>query len=290
MKILLSSLIFSLGVYAQVIEETVAAVDDEVILLSELKAYQRLLSSPLSPSSVLFKLKSKKNIRSSRFHLLNFMIDERVLKTHLPMEQMPEVSKEAALSEELKRKGISRRKMRSFLRKIKLSENDYQEILYHKNLYERWIQMEVSSQIQVSHEEVNDYYFEKNKKNLFKKYKYDLRQWSFELSKKGRKEAQKFSDYNRILTTTPKEIRLSQDQMNSDLRKAVSKLALGQRSSPICFGSYCYVFELIHKSLVNNKKLRAEKIRKKLFEKAFLSKLKIWMETKRKASLIKKYI
>ena len=57
---------------AKVIEKTIAVVDDEMIFLSEVRAYKKLLSSSLAPSGSLFQLNSKKNLRKSKKKINQF--------------------------------------------------------------------------------------------------------------------------------------------------------------------------------------------------------------------------
>lgn len=274
---------------AKVIEKTIAVVDDEMIFLSEMRAYKKLLSSSLAPSGSLFQLNSKKNLRKSRKKLINFMIDERVLKSQLPEEQAGSPSGEELLRKKLKKQNISKKYLKKKLLKIGFSLKQYQDILYYNHLFEKWIQTELASTIQILNTDINNYYRIKTGKNFFKQYKYDLNQWRFELSKAGRAVAEKFSKQMEKKKKPSKTLSLTEEQMNSDLRKTISKMSVGQFSKPVCFGSHCYVFELLQKSFLVSNQARTEKLRSKIFQEKFLSKLKDWLKDKRKNSFIKKY-
>ena len=176
----------------KVIEETAAVIDDEMIFLSEVKTYRKLLSSSLAPSSVLLQLSPKKGLLRSRQKLINFMIDERVLRSQLPEDQFTSSSREELLKQELKRKKISKSRLKKKLSKMEFSLERYQDILYYNDLFEKWVQMEVASAIQVLETDINNYYRTKTGKNFFKQYKYSLNQWEFDFSRKGKTEAEKF--------------------------------------------------------------------------------------------------
>ena len=274
---------------ARMIEETTAVVDDEMIFLSEVKAYKKLLSSSLAPTGVLFQLRPKKELIKSRKKLINFMIDEKVLKSQLPENQLESSSKEEILRQELKRKNISNKRLRRELRKIGLSLEKYQDVLYYNSLFERWIQTEIASATQVLDTDINDYHRMKTGKNFFKQYKYNLNQWKFEFSQKGKSTAEAFSKQVEKKSIPSQSISLTEEQMNSDLRKVISGMSVGQFSEPICFGSHCYIFELLQRSFLVSNPEKTEKLRAKIFQERFSSKFKNWMEDKRKSSIIKKY-
>ena len=274
---------------AKVIEKTVAVVDDEMIFLSEVRTYKKLFSSSLAPSGALFQLNSKKKLVKSRRKLINFMIDEKVLKSQLPEEQMGSPSGEELLRQKLKKQNISKKRLKKKLLKIGFSLKEYQDVLYYNYLFEKWIQTEVASTIQILNRDINNYYKVKTGKNFFKQYKYNLNQWKFDLSKKGRREAKEFSKQMEKKKKPSQVISLTEEQMNNDLRKTILKMSVGQFSNPVCFGSHCYVFELLKKSFLISNKVKTETLRSKIFQEKFLSKLKSWIADKRKNSFIKKY-
>lgn len=285
--ILLSAISFFAS--ARTIEETVAVVDDEMIFLSEVKAYRKLLSSSLAPAGVLFQLKPKKKLIRSRKKLIDFMINEKVLKSQIPEEQLESSSKEEVFRQELKRKNISQKRLKKKLRRINLSLEKYQDILYYNRLFERWVQTDIASATQVLDTDINDYYRMKTGKNFFKQYKYNLNQWKFDFSQQGKAEAESFSKQTEKRSTPSQSISLTEEQMNTELRKVISGMSVGQFSKPICFGSHCYVFELLQRSFLVSDQRATERLRAKIFQERFSSKFKNWMEDKRKASIIKKY-
>ena len=274
---------------AKTIEETVAVVDDEMVFLSEVKAYRKLLSSSLAPHGILFQLRPKKELIKSRKKLIDFMIDERVLKSQLPENQLRTSSKEEVLKRELKRNKISNKNLKKKLLKLGISLEQYQDILYHNDLFGQWIQTEIVSTTQVLDTDINDYHRMKTGKNFFKQYKYNLNRWKFNLNQKGKAEAEEFSKKAKREDLPSQFISLTEKQMNSDLRKTISKMSVGQFSKPICFGSNCYVFELLQRSFLVSNQMKTKKLRSKIFQERFLSKFKSWMEDKRKASIVKKY-
>lgn len=279
----------SIFVSARTIEKTVAVVDDEMIFLSEVKAYQKLLSSSLAPAGILFQLRPKKELIRSRKKLIDFMIDEKVLKLQLPEEHLETPSKEEIVRQELKKKNISNKSLKKKLQKIGLSLERYQDILYYNNLFERWIQTEIASTTQVLDVDINDYHRMKTGKNFFKQYRYSLNQWKFKFNEEGKVKAEKFSQKMEKKNTPFQAISLTEEQMNNDLKKVISEMSVGQFSKPICFGSHCYVFELLQKSFLISDQSKTERLRAKIFQEKFSSRFKSWMQDKRKASIIKKY-
>ncbi len=277
-------------VFSRVIEKTSAVVNDEMIFLSEVRVYRKLLSSPLAPSSVLFQLWPKKELLKSREKVIDFMIDETVLKSQLPENYFISSSKEELLRQELKKKKITKNSLRRKLLKIGLPLQQYQDILYYNDLFEKWVHTEISSAIQILEADINDYYRMKTGKNFFKQYKYGLNQWKFDFSEEGKLSAEKFSQKTKKKNTLSQTLSLTESQMNKNLRKVVSKMSVGQFSKPVCFGSHCYVFELLQRSFLVSDQRKASQLRSKIFQERFLSKFERWMKDKREDSVIKKYI
>ncbi len=276
------------SVSAKIIERITAVVDDQMISLNHLQMYRKLLSSSVPYSSELFKIRSRKSLIKSQKKLLNHLIDEKVLQSSLPMNQLNLPKKEDLFKRFLKKSNFSRKSLNRKLRRIGISFEDYQEIIYWSQAYQMWINMEIASSIQITNQDVNDYYLEKRGKNFFTQYKYEFHQWKFELSQKGKKEAEEFLEN---ATRKKPEIKiLTEAQMNRSLKKTIPHLSSGQFSKPICFASHCYVFKLVGKSFLVSDNKRTEVIRNKLFKQAFLVRFKNLMQDKRQASIIKKYL
>ena len=274
------------GVSARTIEQVVVTVDDSFILQTELKKYERFLSSPLFHSSKLLDLYSKRSLRKNKSKLLKYLIDVKILSLNLPLEQLEKTSKKQLLQQELSRKKINIKKARRYLKKISMSLSEYQDVLYYNHLIDNWLQAEVISSIQISDESLNDYYLRKKGKNFFTKKKYVLNRWAFE----SLNQAQIFLKKEDKSQNSAREISFTREQMNRPLRKAILKMNVGQFSSPVCLGSNCFVFELLHKNFVAPKTQNSEKIRREIAFQTFKEKLKQWMEEKRKISIVKTYL
>ena len=273
---------------ARVVEKIEALVDDQMIALSELQGYRKLLSSKIPYTSELFKIRSKKSLMKNKKLLLNHMIDERVLWNALPVQRRELVSSEEVLQSFLKKSNFTQKKLMRELNKIGMPLDQYKEILLRNQAYQEWIQAEIVASIQITAQEMNDDYFQKNKTNLFKKYKYEFRQWTFDLSQEGKDQAQKF-------LKDPEDIKfedqnLTSSQMNPSLRKALLSLSLGQFSEVTCFSQNCYVFKLLSKSFLVEENRKTNRIRTRLFNQVFLTQLQSWVQSHRENALIKKYL
>ena len=279
----------SISSVGKTIEQIVVTVDDSIILKSELDQYKKFLSSSLFHSSNLLGLYSKNSLIRSKKKLLQYLIDIKVLIQNLPLDQLEKVSREQLLKQELSQKKINDSKLKRFLKKIPMSISKYQDILYYNHLIDKWLQMEILSTIQVSNEALNDHYLRKTGSHFFKKNKYSLNRWSFQGGAEGLKDAQSFLKKTDKSSSTPQEIILTGEQMNSDLKRVILKLNIGQFSSPVCLNNRCFIFELLHKDFVGQRTKSSEKIRGEILNQIFNEKLKKWMEQKRQSSIIKRY-
>ena len=275
------------GAGAKIIERVSAVVDDQMISLTYLTKYRKLLSSKLPYPSKLFQLRARKRL-SAQKKLLDHLVDELVLKNSLPWDQLNLPSRREVLKRVLKQSKMSRKRLMRELKRTGLSLEEYQELLYNNQAYQIWIDMEVSGAISITDQDINDDYFAKTGKNFFKQYKYELHQWVFELSQEGKKTAHDFLKNTK--SKKPETLALTKRQMNQNLRTVIPKLNVGEVSQPLCFSKNCYVFKLLNKSFLVSHKERTEKMRRTLFEKAFVSQLRAWMQERRKTSIIKKYL
>ena len=273
---------------AKIVERVSAVVDDQMISLTYLTKYRKLLSSQIPYSSKLFQLRSRKMLARNKKKRLDHLVDEQVLKNSLPWEQINLPPREEVFKRVLKSSKMSRKRLIQQLKRTGFSLEEYQELLYNNQAYQMWIDMEVSASISITDQDINDDYFAKTGKNFFKQYRYELHQWVFELSKQGKKMAQDFLENTK--SKKPETLALTKRQMNKNLRAVIPKLTVGEFSKPLCFSNNCYVFQLLNKSFLVSQKGKTEKRRRKLFEKAFVSQLKAWMQEKRQASIIKKYL
>ena len=273
---------------AKIVERVSAVVDDQMISLTYLTKYRKLLSSKIPYSSKLFQLRSRKMLARNKKKRLDHLVDEQILRNSLPWEQISLPPREEIFKRILKSSKISQKRLIQQLKRIGFSLEEYQELLYNNQAYQMWIDMEVSASISITDQDINDDYFAKTGKNFFKQYKYELHQWKFELSQQGKKMAHDF--LKNAKSKKPEALTLTKRQMNKDLSKVIPKLTVGEFSQPLCFSRNCYVFQLLNKSFLVNQKRKTEKQRRKLFEKAFVSQLKTWMQEKRQASIIKKYL
>ena len=275
-------------VSAKIVERVSAVVDDQMISLTYLTKYRKLLFSKIPYSSKLFQLRSRKILARNKKKRLNHLVDELVLKNSLPWEQINLPPREEIFKRILKSSKMSRKRLIQQLKRTGFSLEEYQELLYNNQAYQTWIDMEVSSSISITDQDINDDYFAKTGKNFFKQYKYELHQWVFELSQKGKNTAHDFLKNTK--SKKPETLALTEKQMNRNLRAVIPKLTVGEFSQPLCFSKNCYVFKVLNKSFLVSHKEKTEKMRRKLFEKAFVSQLRAWMQRKRQASIIKKYL
>lgn len=281
-------LAFSSAVSAKIVERIAAVVDDQMISLSQMQSYKKLISSGVPYSSRLFEIRSKSNIIKSKKKLLDHLIDEAVLRNAFPEAQFKKPDPDRIFRDMLKSSRLSKKRLFRKLKKLRISLEKYKEMIALNQAYEMWINSEVAGAVSITNQDIDDYYLEKTGRHFFKNYKYELNQWKFELSQAGRSEAEKFLKGAKQKKPTVQT--LTKDQMNAELKGVVLKLVPGQFSKPVCFAHYCYVFKLAAKYFLVVDKNKTENIRAKLFNRAFASQLKIWMQKKRRSSIIKKYI
>ena len=278
---------------ALIVEKVMAVVDDEMISLSQMESYRRLLSSRWRVESVLFDIRSRRSLLNNKKLLLDHLIDEKIL-TQIALKEMESALKisspEELLKKKIAEKKISKKRLKKILSGMGISIEEYQNLLHQNMLSSQLVSMEVASLVHISDQELNDYYLEKRGKSLFTQYKYEFYQWEFEANRKEKELAQKLIKNKEFKNRKPQERALTQKQMSKKLAQVIPQLAPGQISKLICLKNKCYVFELLNKSFIGVHSQKAERMRKQLFKKMFLARFKRWIQEKRSASIIKKYI
>lgn len=276
------------------IEKVVAIVEDDMISLSSLQTYRRWLRSSLSNPHILFELRSKKSLLRNKKRLLRHLIDQQIIVNSIPTGkeapfQFP--SGKELIEPFLKEKKLSLKRLKSQLRTMGISLDQFKLWLQNDYASNQWVQIDVIEHLQVSDQDINDYYFAKHKKHFFKKYKYEFNQWRFPLNEEGKRQLQKiYNTRNKNEKINPTLRSLSENQMSVDLKEIITPLAPGQFSKPKCFHGSCYVFELINKSFHNTSPVQTEKLRTVVLKERIKNKLKQWMNEKRKSAAIQVYL
>ena len=184
-SIFLFSLIFlPLISNAKVIEKVMAVVDDEMISLSQVQKYKKLMASDIPYPSILFNLRPKKSLKQNTKKALNQLVDEQVLKNNMTPELLNLPSPEDVLRQTLKSHRLSKRNLVKKLKKINLSLEEYRNWLFYNEMYQALFNMEALSSVSVTFQDIHHFYFEKYHRHLSTKHKYNFHQWQFPFNKK----------------------------------------------------------------------------------------------------------
>lgn len=278
---------------SQLIEKIVAVIEDDMVTLSDLTKYRKLLKSSLGQQHVLFEITPKKTLIKSKKKLLEHIIDQKVILNSISTDSYASLnlpSVERILNSIIKQKGLSRNSLKKKLRKLRVSLTDFKKYLMDIFITNQWLQIEVVSAVQVSNKDINDAYFSEHGRYHFTKYKYEFNQWSFPFNEEGKEKVQTVHKEKDGSQFKSKLKILNENQMNTDIKKAIINILPGQFSKPICIESYCYIFQLLNKSFRNTSPVKTNSLRQKITLQRVRQKLQDWIKTQRNSSIIKKYL
>ena len=162
--------------HSKVVEKTQAVINEQMISLLDLKNFEQQLRLDLAPPDLLIgSLYNKSELLKDRRLLLDYMVKRNLLFQLAEDKEIPNPSSSAVnkVIEDLKG-DLSKE---NFYKKLNQTGLDIESLkksivvsLRNKKLLTRF----VVSQIRVSEQEIETYYFSKHKKSLFKNFEYEF--------------------------------------------------------------------------------------------------------------------
>lgn len=311
MKMLILTLIIPMFAWtAELVEKTLAIVNDQVILSSDLKKFRLKLDQPGMIDEVLLFGDSIDAIKKDQRLQLQYLINEKILDSEIQklnlavtIERVDQEMRDLA-----KKNGITKDALIAAVKNQGVSLSNYQAFLKSRIERQSLIESEITSKIRIADEDILAYYLADGKNSYSKAYEYSishililprptpqtaLEKASTLLSKVTAGNFESFADENSedpnfskggILGT------FKSGEISKELELAVESLEPGQIYSKIVqTRAGFHIVKLMSKKLIPNPKFETEKdaYRSKLFENIFKRQLKAWVDLKREESFIK---
>lgn len=296
---------------SELIEKTIAIVNNEPIFFSDLKQLEkRLGKSAMIDDLLLFDTTTeflKKNYKAQ----LQFLINERVVdsevKRHNLTVTMDRVDQE--IHEISKRNNISKDELISSIKSQGINISEYQDFMKHRIERQSIVEQEVTSRIRLSDEDILAFYTSESGKIFKKSKEFTIYHILFDPQKSNPKEAferakvalvqiRNGKSFDSFLIKTTDDNGPSENgflgtfksgEFSSEFESAVKDLNVGDVSEIVKSRNGFHILKLVNKKDIPDpefEKLK-EKYRGQLFERVFKRQFKAWLDLKREESSIK---
>ncbi len=295
----------------ELIDKTVAVVNDDIITISDQKTFEKKLASNSMIDELLLLGRTVDELKKNKEAQLEFMINEKIVNSEIKrlnlsvtMERVEQEIREIA-----KRNNVSRNDMMNAIKAQGVSVSDYQDFVKSRIERQNLIESEISNKIRVNDEDVMGEYLRKNPAGDKTVYEYTLAQILFSPSKGGVAAAQERGQkvLEKLKAGESFEILVQQHtedpsvanngtlgtfktgEFSKEFEDAIRNLSVGQTTPLIRTKSGFHILKLTNKKLVSDPQFEAskEKYRNELFEKAFKRHFALWIEHKKEESFIR---
>jgi peptidyl-prolyl cis-trans isomerase SurA len=294
----------------ELVEKTVALVNNEPILLSDIKQLERRLSkSSMIDDLLLFDLPIE-SLKKDKKAQLQFLINERIVDSEVKRNNlgvtMDRVDQE--IREIAKRNNISKEDLLKTLQTQGINSSDYQSFMKQRIERQSIVEQEITSKIRLSDEDVLAFYSGQTGKKFNKINEYSISHIFFNPQKGGAEQAysrakgvleqiKSGTSFEKALSKSTEETSpaaggmlgtFKSGEFSVEMEKAVKDLNIGEVSDVVKSRSGFHILKLVQKKLIADPDFEKnkEKYRALLFEKVFKRQLKAWIDLKREEASI----
>lgn len=279
------------------IDRTVALVNSEVVLQSDLQNFQKnfTLRKELDPFIPLTGFSG-----SSPAAVLDYLVQERLVAQKFPATDEDVEEEISAIQRNNK---IDRERLKEILAGQGVKFDDYRRLMAVSVSKRKLVDRELRPLAAVSDEDVkNSYYTDPGLAARRKEQKlvlsYTIQQLilpSSELAESAQKKLRAGADFDSVASElaaqgaeTSRLNNLSEDNMNAKIREAIDGLKVGESTKPIVMGGSYLILRIQEIGAPKDPVFEREKeqIRNQLFQRGLLGQLKLWTERERASSYV----
>lgn len=309
-KVLLS-LFLAFSAHAEVVEKTVAIVNNEVILESDFKDLQKMVGKPgLIDEGLLFGTPVNK-LKTDRKAQLDYLINTKIIDSEIKRLNLSVTQDRvnSELRDTAKRNRISEAEMIKEIQKQGLSESEYRAFIKEKLEKESLMGQEIISKLRVSDEDAMNEYLKTHPNSQSSIDEFSVAHIFFDPKKGGAEAA-----YQRAETVLSKlrqggnfetlAQQYSEDPNFSsggnlgtfksgdflpEIENAISSLRPGETTPIVKSRMGYHIVKLTSKKLTTDPRFERAKegIKSQLLEKNFSRQLKLWLQGKKDEAFIR---
>jgi parvulin-like peptidyl-prolyl isomerase len=286
---------------AAVIERVEAAVNNQVVLMSDIARFRKTipLRAQLDPLFVGTPL-AQEGAKASDKSILEFLIDERIILQQFPMT---DAEVETEVNSIQANNHITRDQLKQAIAAQGFSFDDYFRLIRVGAAKRNLIDREIRTKVSIADEDVRNYYY-----NTYAKGKPAPKAYQVEIvTQKSRAKieaalrelkngaafadiAKKYSDDDSANSGGELGV-LTEEQMNKGIRKELGKLRVGETSDILGNAKTKYFFlrlASVHAAEDQRLKQVSDQIRAKLAGGEYQRQLQLWLERQRQVAYIRR--
>jgi parvulin-like peptidyl-prolyl isomerase len=283
---------------ARLIDKTIALVNADVILQSDLNSFRKnySLRKELDPFLAL-----QNNSQEGNKEAQEYLVQEKlVIQKQTPSED--EIEEE--INAVQRNNKIDRNQLKDVLKSQGVKFEDYRYLMMVSVAKRKLVDRELRALAAVSDEDVKNYYYTdpalKNQRTGNKLVlSYSLQQLilpNLDLAKSASKRIEAGEDFDSVTadlsgkgaeTSSLKNI--SEENLNGKIRESIQGLRVGESTKPISAGSGYMILKITEVGAPKDPVFEKEKdrIRGILFQKALITQLKLWTDREKASSYVK---
>lgn len=283
---------------ARTIDRTLALVNAEVVLQSDLTAFRKAfaLRREIDPFIQLLEFPSDSTPKQA----LDYLVQERLVLQKFPATE-DEIEEEINAVQRNNR--IDRDRLKEVLGSQGVKFDDYRRLMSVSVSKRKLIERELRPLAAVSDEDVKNFYYTDSaflarRKEQKLVLTYTLQQLllpSAEIAESAQKRLRGGSDFDTVASDlagkgveSSRLAGISEENMNSKIRESIQGLKVGETTKTLSAGSGYMILRIQEIGAPKDPVFEGEKekIRGALFQKGLLSQLKLWSERERNSSYV----
>lgn len=294
----------------EVVERTMAIVNNEPILMSDLKALEGKMGKEMMVDETLIPEGDPSSLKKDLNRQIQYLINEKILdsevKRHNLSVTMARVDQE--INDIAKRNHVSKDTLLKSIGQQGLTLAEYQNFMKTRIERQSLIEQEVTSKIRLTDDDLLAFYSNENGKSAVKIFEFGISQIFFPVEKKTPAEVLKKANQTLSALRSGGNFEKTSAQLNEEsglelngvlgtfrsgefapeMEKAVRNLNVGDVSEVVKGRTGYHILKLTNKRIIADPEFEKnkEKFRGLLMEKVFKRQFKTWLDQKREEANI----
>ncbi|MBO9668178.1 MAG: peptidylprolyl isomerase [Bdellovibrio sp.] len=308
---LLVSLFIAAPVHAEVVEKTLAVVNSEIILESDLKELQKRMTKPGMVDDALLDGKTVDSLKNNRKAQLDYLINEKLITSEIKRLNLSVTNDrvESELKDMAKRNGVSETELANIMKGQGITLAEYRVFLKDKIEKQSLMDTEIISKLRISDEDALNEYMKSNPNNKPSIDEFSVAHIFFNPKKGGGEAALKRAEVALGKLRSGEGFETLAEQYSEDpnfstggalgtfksgefipeIEDAISNLKVGETTGIVKSRLGFHIVKVTAKKLTTDPKFEKakDKIKAQLLEASFKRQLRVWLQNKRDESFVR---
>ncbi|MDG0814916.1 peptidylprolyl isomerase [Bdellovibrio svalbardensis] len=304
-------LMFSAPVKAEVVEKTLAVVNSEIVMESDLKLLQKRMTKPGMVDDALLMDKSVESLKGDRKAQLDYLINEKIIESEIKRLNLTITNDrvESEFKDMAKRNNVPESELENILKGQGISSAEYKVFLKEKIEKQSLMDQEIISKLRISDDDALNEYLKNNPNSRPSIDEFSVAHIFFSPKKGGPEAAYKRAETVLAKLRNGESFETLAEQYSEDpnfssggtlgtfksgeflpeIEAAISNLKVGETTGIVKSRLGYHIGKLTGKKLTTDPKFEKakERIKAQLLETSFKRQLKFWLQNKRDESFVR---